>query len=659
MIDALWFLWAAACALLLAYLPGLALARLLGIGTRTAAAVAPAISAGLFGGGAIVAGLLEVRWNLLAALLTTVAGCLLALGPRLLLGALHRASRRRTGRSAPPPPGPAGPLPALLPSPRAALAVLVPALALAIAPILLSFGSPGQPLQRWDALFHLSALRWIRETGFATTLRFSALSTTDGSGGVYPAAFHDLAALVPLAPVPIVLNAATLALAVVPWIHGTMFLTRALWPRLSWAPLAAGAAAAIAPAAPLNEWIHLAAIPNLVASAFLPGVLGVVVLGFRALRLRLHDGSGPHRAAPPGTAVAPLVLAAAVGAAGLGLMHPNVFIAMCLLVAAATAVAVLEQRRHRPRLSRASALVLLLAVLPVGVIAVLPAAGVAGDFVGGLAISPPRALGELVSGLLTVWPMATGPLLWLLGYIGIWAQLRRGHVMLPVVLLVPLVLYMDAAIDSPLRLSALWYSGQDRISMLLTLVACLLVVPGLAHLERLTRRTEAPTRRLLRLLGLGVCVVVAAATIGPRLEYAERNLDLDRTDRPRYVDSAELEMLQEVSAQMDTDKLLLASPFSGGAHLYGMTGQKVRFPAAGMSPNPEDSARMDDVLAAPEDPAACRRLLEADIGYVYADRRPYNVGGEFTRLDQASPELGRVIGSTDHSMMIEIDCATE
>src|SRR5699024_12550312 len=38
------------------------------------------ISAGLFGGGAIVAGLLEVRWNLLAALLTTVAGCLLALG---------------------------------------------------------------------------------------------------------------------------------------------------------------------------------------------------------------------------------------------------------------------------------------------------------------------------------------------------------------------------------------------------------------------------------------------------------------------------------------------------------------------------------------------------------------------------------------------------
>ena len=87
-----------------------------------------------------------------------------------------------------------------------------------------------------------------------------------------------------------------------------------------------------------------------------------------------------------------------------------------------------------------------------------------------------------------------------------------------------------------------------------------------------------------------------------------------------------------------------------------MTGQNVRFPVAGMKPNPTDELRMDDVLAAPDDPVACQRLLEANIGYVYADTRPYNVGGPFTRLDQASPELGRVIGSTDHSMMIEIVC---
>ncbi|MGO1686167.1 MAG: DUF6541 family protein [Brachybacterium sp.] len=648
MTGALWFGWAAGCALLLAYLPGTAVARLLGISWRTSAAVAPAISACLFGSGAIIAGLLEVRWNLLAALLITALSCLIAWVIRAGTDRIRGVLRRRRSADEGPRPGLAGPTRALLTSPRAALLVLIPALALAMVPILVSFGSPGQPLQRWDALFHVSALQWIRETGFATTLRFSALSTTDGSGGVYPAAFHDLAALVPLAPVPIVLNAATLVLALVPWLHGTMFLARALWPRLSWAPLAAGAAAAIAPAIPLSEWIHLAAIPNLVAAAFMPGVLGVVVVGFRALRLRPSAGGA--------SSVSALVIAAGLGAAGLGLMHPNVFLALCLMVAAAALVGALEQRLRRPRVSRLSALLLVLMLLPVGVIAMLPAAGVAGDFVGGLAISPVRAVGELVFGVLTIWPMATGTLVWILGGIGIWASLRRGSFMLPVALLVPAVLYLDAAIDSPLRLSALWYSGQDRISMFLTLLMCLLVVPGLAHLDRWVRTRPARTSRLLRLLGLGLCVLVAATTIGPRLEYAERNLDLDRPGRARYFDTAEYEMLQEVAGTMDPDKLLMASPFSGGAHLYGMTGQNVRFPVAGMKPNPTDELRMDDVLAAPDDPVACQRLLEANIGYVYADTRPYNVGGPFTRLDQASPELGRVIGSTDHSMMIEIVC---
>lgn len=651
MIDLLWFSWAAAFALVLAYLPGVVLARALGIAWRAAAAVAPAVTAYVFGSGAIVVALIGMPWNLVSALLMTVLAGLVLWGLRLAIERWLRSARARHGQGSDLHTAPAGTSRPLLVRGPVSLLVLAAATALAVVPILASFGSPGQPLQRWDALFHLSALQRIRETGYGSTLRFASLSTTDGSGGVYPAAFHDIAALVPLAPTPIVLNAATLMLALVPWVYGIMFLTRMLWPRLSWGPLAAGTAAAIAPAVPLSEWIHLAAIPNLVASAFLPGVLGVTVAGFRALRFRL---SGHH-----GETVLPLVVAVVLGAVGLGLMHPNVFIALCLLITAAALAGAVEQRRRRPRLARFSAVVVLLGLLPVLVIAVLPASGVAGDFVGGLVISPLRAVGEMSSGLLTVWAMATGPLLWLLGYLGVWAQLRRGSAVLPVVLLVPLVLYMDAAIDSPLRLSALWYSGQDRISMLFTLVVCLLVVPGLAHLDRQVRRIERPAQQFLRILGLAACVLLATSTIGPRLEYAGRNLDLDRTGRARYFDAEEYAMLQEVGAMMDTDKVLLASPFSGGAHLYGMTGQTVRFPAAGMRPSSTDEQRMDDVLAAPEDPAACARLEDANIGYVYADQRPYNVGGRFTRLDQASPALGTVIGRTDHSIMIEIDCAAD
>ncbi|MGO1258710.1 MAG: DUF6541 family protein, partial [Brachybacterium sp.] len=369
MIDLLWFSWAAAFALVLAYLPGVVLARALGIAWRAAAAVAPAVTACVFGSGAIVVALIGMPWNLVSALLMTVLAGLVLWGLRLAIERWLRSARARHGQGSDLHTAPAGTSRPLLVRGPVSLLVLAAATALAVVPILASFGSPGQPLQRWDALFHLSALQWIRETGYGSTLRFASLSTTDGSGGVYPAAFHDIAALVPLAPTPIVLNAATLMLALVPWVYGIMFLTRMLWPRLSWGPLAAGTAAAIAPAVPLSEWIHLAAIPNLVASAFLPGVLGVTVAGFRALRFRL---SGHH-----GETVLPLVVAVVLGAVGLGLMHPNVFIALCLLITAAALAGAVEQRRRRPRLARFSAVVVLLGLLPVLVIAVLPASGVA------------------------------------------------------------------------------------------------------------------------------------------------------------------------------------------------------------------------------------------------------------------------------------------
>lgn len=599
------------------------------------------MSAGLFGCGAIATGLLGLRWGLVAAAAVTVLAVAGASGVRRLL------ARRTTAEG--------DPAPRITPLDRPLLFPLLPSAALllggagiAVVPILVALGDPATPLQRWDALFHLSALQHIRLTGEASTLTFASLSTTDGSGGVYPAAFHDLAALVPFAPVPIVLNAATLVLALVPWMHGTLALARVLWPRLGWAPVAAGTAAAIAPAVPLNEWIHLAAIPNLVASSFLPGVLAALLAGFLAGTRAPRE----RRLA----AVGPLLFVALVGAGGLGLMHPNVFIALCLFVGAAALVPALQQRRRRPLLARGGIIVAVVAALPVLAIAALPASAVAGDFIGGLAITPLRALGELLLGLLTVWPMATGPLVWLFAYLGLWAQLRRGSVLLLVVLAVPVVLYLDAAVDSPLRLSALWYSGQDRISMLLTLVVSLLVVPGLAHVRRLLRLLPAPRGRALALVGIAMCAVVAVTTYGPRLEYANRNLDLDLTGRARYFDSEEYAMLQEVGARMDTDRVLLASPFSGAAHLFAMTGQDVRFPVAGMNPTGDDGQLMDDVLRASTDPASCRRLEEANIGYVYVDLRPYNLGGSFTRLDQADPALGTVIGSTNHSMMLEVDC---
>src|SRR5699024_7602455 len=147
------------------------------------------------------------------------------------------------------------------------------AVAIAIAPIAIQAGRPDAVLERWDTLYHLSALQRIRETGIASSLQVGAVSNTEGDPTFYPAAFHALAALVPGVPTPILLRATVLALAVVPCILGIALLARTLFAEVAWAPLAAALTAALIPATPLDLWIHLSPIPNLSGFAALPGAL--------------------------------------------------------------------------------------------------------------------------------------------------------------------------------------------------------------------------------------------------------------------------------------------------------------------------------------------------------------------------------------------------
>ncbi|MCL6423968.1 hypothetical protein Bequi_11355 [Brachybacterium sp. JHP9] len=633
--------------LLIVYLPGALLGRALCLSWRTALGAAPAASAGILGALAALAPVLDLRWNLVTTALSLAQILVLAVGATILAQQLSARLHPRTG-------SPAAAarsgrdvlaLPPLLGArPALSLLCIGAAVAIALSPILLALGSPSSILQRWDTLFHLSAVQFVRSGGDGSSLHLAAVADPHWRPGVYPAAFHDIAALVPFAPVPVVLNASVIALAIVPWVHGIAFLARVLWPRLAWAPTAAALAAALAPAVPLNLWIHLSPIPNLVAFGMLPGVLGMLVLAFRALRVRRT----PLRT----ELVAPLVVAAA-GAAGLALTHPNV-LAMASLLVAAGALADLLGRRGAG-LRRWSLLwIPALALAPMIALRLLPGASVTTTFDGGLAVPGWTGAGELLLGLLTVWPMALGMLVWALAYLGIWAQARRGSWPLLAWAVVVGVLYFDAAVDSPLRLSDMWYRGQDRISMAVTLVACLLVVPGLAHLARLLRGRGM---RWLRPLGAALAILAVLASIPARWDYAELNLDLDRRDRPRFFDTEELAMLESIAPTMDRDLTVLANPFSGGAHLYGISGQSVRWASAGVNPDAAEGALMDAALRADRDPQACRALREAGIGYVYTDSRPYHRGGSFARVDQVPSSLGRVIGSTPHSMMIEVDCS--
>ena len=56
-------------------------------------------------------------------------------------------------------------------------------------------GSPEHPSQVFDNVFHLNAIRFILDTGNASSLSLASIQGVSGLDAVYPAAWHSFAAL--------------------------------------------------------------------------------------------------------------------------------------------------------------------------------------------------------------------------------------------------------------------------------------------------------------------------------------------------------------------------------------------------------------------------------------------------------------------------------
>src|SRR5690606_13107636 len=250
----------------------------------------------------------------------------------------------------------------------------------------------------------------------------------------------------------------------------------AVHPHLAWAPAVAAVLAALIPGTPLNEWIHLSPIPNLTGFAALPGLLAGAVMLFAPL-LR-----------GPGARTWVLV-AVLRGTGGLGLLltHPNTAVMALLLLAVLTAHGAVRERRW------VLALLPLLLLVPVTVLQLTPLGGMVTDFTGGLKVPWWTGVGEVVLGLHTVWPMALGVVIALAWWPGLVRCTRDARAWVVAGWVIVVVLYLDAAVDSPLNLSVLFYRGQDRLTMPLAMLSCVLAVEGLAWWRRflLTARGTA------------------------------------------------------------------------------------------------------------------------------------------------------------------------
>lgn len=143
--------------------------------------------------------------------------------------------------------------------------------------LVLYVGSPDNPSQTNDGVFHLNVLRYIIDSGSASSLDVSGML---GISSFYPAAWHALASLVAMstgAEIVVAANVTSIVIGALVWTIGITWLTLIATRHDR---VAAGVAALLAAALPsfpllMMQWGVL--YPSLLAIALLPAALAVLI----------------------------------------------------------------------------------------------------------------------------------------------------------------------------------------------------------------------------------------------------------------------------------------------------------------------------------------------------------------------------------------------
>jgi hypothetical protein len=615
----------ASVALVLLLVPGWSVLRLIRVRGLLALALAPACSTAVLGGGAILAQLVGVRWSILAAAASTVVALAVALVVRRLTTA-----------------GPG--------SPRVSGAdglLLGAGVLLAAVPTLAAMPSLDAYLQRWDAVFHLAALRLIDQTGSASTLTLGALSYGDGRPSIYPAGWHAIGSLLPGPPMATLAIGATVT-AALPWVLGCGVLAAEL-ARMTARPFLGsgvvglgGVLAGLVTASPMSLWTGWGHVPNAAALATLPAALGV---GWRLLRDRTGRPVG--------------VIALLVALLGMALAHPNAVLAAAVLVLPACLGASVRALRSPASADRRVRRVIAPALATVAVVGLLlvflltPLAATVTGYTSPEVDSAADAVLEAVAGRYRLWPSVTGVVVAVLAMVGVVGALIQRRRLPALILLVAWVLYVDAATGGSLTISSLWYTSAARLSVVVSAVAVPLAAGALV----------ATAARWRGRFGTAAVTVVAAVLIaavtGPSISgrmHRTANVFEDEPGHPpQFVTTGELDMIAGLPDKLEGT--ILGSPFSGASSAYGLVGTPVVFPVAGQVWSADQRlvmTHLEQLDSGNVDPEVCEALDRLDVRYLYQDSKPYQADARYDLLDLIQPEGGTVIAEADSARVLEL-----
>lgn len=577
------------------FIPGLGIAWALRVRGLALVALAPAGTVVTLSGLAIVFGALGIPWNLLS----TATGCLVVIAAAWTAGVLLRA----------------GTWPTYSRSGLVAWSIAVGGLLLAVRAGMF-IGKPDAISQTNDAVFHLNALRWIEETGSASSFD---LSGVNGSSVFYPGGWHAVASVIAQlsTDTPSAVNMLSIIIAALVWPLGIAWLTREASSSGAAAAVAAVLSAALL-AFPMlmMQWGVL--YPYLLSVAILPASVAVVISAPGTMREHT-DRSGRAR-----TAVRVALLTA--GAAGaVAIAQPSTLLVWAILVGCFGLWWAGMRARSRTRRTR----LLLVAVASTVAACVFVTWFAFARATTGAHWSPfrgkGRALVDIVLNAQVDLPIGINVIVSLFVAVGLVTAIRRPALrwLATAWAVLALLYFAVASVEDPVVrrwLLGPWYADPYRIAALAPVAVIPLAAIGLlacatwlaALLARRTGNGGQPTASAWAVTAGAVVSVVglAAAPVVPMPKlYEAPDGELQYASGPdSWLSDDERALLERLDDLVPDDARVIGNPSTGSGFGYFLSGRDV-FPRSWAQPQTLSwsviSARLKD---AELDAAVCEAL---------------------------------------------------
>ncbi len=387
--------------------------------------------------------------------------------------------------------------------PAAVVVGLGLAAALISSRLMRGIGSPTAIAQLFDNVFHLNAIGLIQMTGNGSSLSLGNL--TEASRGFYPAAFHDVVAVVMglgVSDVSIALNAVSIVMAAVVWPVSLSFLATRIFGNRADIIVLSGICAGLFAAFPYRLFSFGVLYPFMSGLTMLPVLVALVMEFFRAGRSSFRRQ-------------VPVAVALAAAAPGIALTHPSVVVAALLLALVFAVPPLLRLRRERTSVLARSQAAIALAYI-VGTAAVFliirpPLSTAPWD-----PIQDPRA----AVGSIALMSPGTGLIGWVLiplaatGLVRAIRHARRYAAVLAMATTGSVLYFASAAMWHPfLRdlLAGVWYRDTERVSALFAIACLPLVILGAATI---TRAMAAGLGRVIPSSSAWLRTIIAVVLVG-------------------------------------------------------------------------------------------------------------------------------------------------